>query len=143
MNRHRDSERSTGKEQMKNQEWYCTSSVIALSSIVFNTSINRSRLLVNELTCASTRRTTHTKRERGITSLISSLTKQVANAPNKSTMIADLIKNCAQEKTEKVEYYPVSHQDSEMHAEQNGNLERHEVSKIEHCVQCQKCSRYS
>ena len=39
MNRHRDSERSTGKEQMKNQEWYCTSTVVAQTTIVFNTSI--------------------------------------------------------------------------------------------------------
>ena len=31
---------------------------------------------------------------------------------------------------------------SETHAEQNGNLERHEVSKIEDRVQCPNCSRY-
>ena len=43
---------------------------------------------------------------------------------------------------DKVDYYPVSHQDSETHAGQNGNLERHEVSKIEDRVQCQICLRY-
>ena len=36
--------------------------------------------------------------------LISSLTKQVLNSPDKSTMIAELIKNNAQEKTEQVQY---------------------------------------
>ena len=49
-----------------------------------------------------------------------------------------VIKNYAQEKTNTVKYYPVAHHDSEIHAEQNGNLERHAVSKIEDCVRCQK-----
>ena len=40
-------------------------------------------------------------------------------------MIADLIENYAQEKTD------ASHNDSEIHAERKGNLERHEVSKNE------------
>ena len=44
-------------------------------------------------------------------------------------MVADLINNHAQEKTEHVEYYLVSHNESENHAEGNGNLERREVSK--------------
>ena len=46
-------------------------------------------------------------------------------------------------KTEDVEYDPVSLNDLEIHAEGNDNLERHEVSKIEDRVQCQKCLRYS
>ena len=58
-------------------------------------------------------------------------------------LIADLIINYAQKKTEHVEYYPVSHNDSEIHAEQNGNLKRHEISKIEGRVQCRRCLRYS
>ena len=53
-----------------------------------------------------------------------------------------MIKNYAQKKTQNVEYYPVSFTDSESHAEQNGNLERHEVSKIEERVQCRRCLRY-
>ena len=57
-------------------------------------------------------------------------------------LTADLINNYAQKKTEHVEYYPVSHDVSEVHAKQNGNLERHEVSKIEDRVQCQRCQRY-
>ena len=57
-------------------------------------------------------------------------------------MIADLIKNYAQKKTEHVEYYLVSYQDSQIHAEQSGNLERQEVSKIEDLVQCPKCFWY-
>ena len=57
-------------------------------------------------------------------------------------LIADLIKNYAQKKTQNVEHYPVSFTDSESHAEQNGNLERHEVSKIEDRVQCRRCLRY-
>ena len=48
--------------------------------------------------------------------LFSACQKQVLNSPNKSTMIADLIKNCAQEK-QKVEHFAVSHPDSVIHAE--------------------------
>ena len=85
----------------------------------------------------------HAQHEKsGKTYLISSLTKQVLNSPNKSTIIAKFIRNYAQEKTQQVEYCPVSHQDSEIHTGQNGKTERHEVSKIEDSVQCQKCSRY-
>ena len=51
----------------------------------------------------------------------------------------DLINNSAQTHAARVDYYPVSHQDSEFHAEQNGNLQRHEVSMIEDRVQCQIC----
>ena len=68
--------------------------------------------------------------------LVSSLTQQVLKfySPNKSVLIADLINNFAQ-KTGNVEYCLVSHDDSEIHAKQHGNLERHEVSKIENRVQ--------
>ena len=57
-------------------------------------------------------------------------------------LIAYLMKNYAQKKTETVEYYPMSQHDSEIHAIQNGNLERHEVSEIEDRVQCRRCLRY-
>ena len=90
----------------------------------------------------STWRTSCTRRERRTPFLISSLTKQVLNSPNKSPMIAHLIKNFSRENTENIEDSLASHQDSEIHAEQNGNLERHEVSKIEDRVQCPKCLRY-
>ena len=63
--------------------------------------------------------------------LISSLMKQVLKSPNKSTMINDLIKNYSKKHAEKVDYFPVSHRDSETHALRDGNLERHEVSKTE------------
>ena len=56
-------------------------------------------------------------------------------------LIAYLMKNYAQKNTETVEYYPMSQHDSEFHAFQNGNLERHEVSEIEDRVQCRRCSR--
>ena len=59
--------------------------------------------------------------------LIPSLTKQVLKCPNQSTMINDLIKNYSQKNAEKVYYCCVPHRDSETHALQNGNLERHEV----------------
>ena len=72
-----------------------------------------------------------------------SLKKQILNSPQKSTIIADSIKNYAREKNEKVENYLVSHQDSEIHAEQNGSLERHEASKIEDRVSCPKCLGHS
>ena len=45
--------------------------------------------------------------------------------------------------TAHVENDPVSHNGSEIHAEENGNLERREVSKIEDRVQCQMCLRHS
>ena len=54
-------------------------------------------------------------------------------------LVADLINNFAQKKTEHDEDYPVSHDDSEIHAERNGNLERHEASKIEDRAQCRRC----
>ena len=38
-------------------------------------------------------------------------------------------------KERQVEHHHMSHQDSEIHAEQKGNLERHEASKIEDRVQ--------
>ena len=44
---------------------------------------------------------------------------------------AALVKNSAQKKTANVEDDRVSCNDSEMHAEQNGDVERHEVSQIE------------
>ena len=53
----------------------------------------------------------------------------VLKSSNKSTMINDLIMNYSQRNAEKVDYDPVSHRDSETHAPQNGNLERHEVVK--------------
>ena len=46
-------------------------------------------------------------------------------------MINDVIKNQSLTNAARVGYNPVSHRDSEMHAEQNGNLERHLVSKLE------------
>ena len=51
----------------------------------------------------------------------------------------DLIKNYSQTNTARVDYYPVSHQDSENHAVLNSNLERHDVLKIEDRVQCHTC----
>ena len=45
-------------------------------------------------------------------------------------------------KTERVDYYLVSDEHSEIHVEPNENLERHDVSKIEDRVQCQICLRY-
>ena len=44
--------------------------------------------------------------------------QQVLNCPNKSMLIAELRKNHAQKRTEHVEYDRVSHDDSEIHAEQ-------------------------
>ena len=44
-------------------------------------------------------------------------------------LIADLIKDHAKKKKENVEYGLVSHNDPKIHAEQNGNQERHKVSK--------------
>ena len=46
------------------------------------------------------------------------------------------------EKSEQVDYYLVSHRDVEIHAAQIGNLEWHEVSKIEDRVQCHICFQY-
>ena len=56
-------------------------------------------------------------------------------------MLNDLIKIYSQKNAEKVDYYPVTHRDSEIHAEQSGNLERHEVSKIVDLVQSKMCFR--
>ena len=50
-------------------------------------------------------------------------------SPNKSTTVHDLIQNSSQTNAARVDYYPVSHRDSEIDAEQNGNLERHEVQR--------------
>ena len=74
--------------------------------------------------------------------LISSLMKQVLKSPNKSTMINDLIKNYSKKHAEKVDYFPVSHRDSETHALRDGNLERHEVSKTEDRVRWPMCFKY-
>ena len=60
--------------------------------------------------------------------LISRLMKQVLKSPSKSTVINDLIKD-SHKNTRKVYDHPVPHRDSENHDLQNGNLERHEVSK--------------
>ena len=56
--------------------------------------------------------------------------------------IACMKKNHAQNRTEHVEYDFVSHNDSEIHAKRNGNLERREVSKIKDRVKSQRCSGY-
>ena len=56
-------------------------------------------------------------------------------------LMADLIKDFEQTKTANVECYPVSRQDSDIHAEQNDNLERHEV--FEDLLQCRRCVRSS
>ena len=49
--------------------------------------------------------------------------KQVLKAPNTSMLIADLIKSCPHKNAGHVEHHLVSFYDSEIHAEQNGNLE--------------------
>ena len=54
----------------------------------------------------------------------------------------DFIKNHSQKNAEKVDYYTVPQRDAENHALQNGNLERHEVLKIEDRVQCHTGFRY-
>ena len=74
--------------------------------------------------------------------LISSLTTHVLNSPNKSMLIADLIKNFAQQKRGNVDD-PMSHNDSEIHAARRGNLERPEVSKSEDRLRCRRCLSYS
>ena len=43
------------------------------------------------------------------------------------------------EESRNIDCCPVSYRDSETHAPQNGNLERHEVFKIDDRVQCQIC----
>ena len=53
--------------------------------------------------------------------LISSVMQQVLKSPNKSTMIHDLINNYSQKNAARVDYYPVSHRDSEIHAEQTAS----------------------
>ena len=152
---------------MMNQEWFCTSTVIAQTTMVFITTIydmlktqiwyfikvavtlflrtticGRSIVLKEppdfneargdsgeriDLRISGQTEVPHTKRESGEHFYMSSLTQQVYNSPNKSMLITDLIKNCAQKKTEHVEYYRVSHHDSETHAEEIGNMERHGV----------------
>ena len=67
---------------------------------------------------------------------ISSLTKQVLNSPNKSKLLADVKRTVHIKKTGHVENLLVSHNDSEVHGQQNGNLERQEFSKIEDRVPC-------
>ena len=57
-------------------------------------------------------------------------------------LVADLLKNYAHKKKKHVDHYPVSRYDSEIHAEQSGNLERHEVSTIDDRVRCRRCPRY-
>ena len=46
------------------------------------------------------------------------------------------------EECRKIDYYTVPQRDSENHAMQNGNLDRHEVLKIEDRVQCHTGFRY-
>ena len=88
--------------------------------------------LGERLTCAYLVNQKYTQmQKRGQIILISNLTKQVLISYRKSILIADVINYCAQKKTETVEYCLVSHHDSEIHAAENGNLERHEASKIE------------
>ena len=74
--------------------------------------------------------------------LISNLTTHVLHSPNKSMLIADLIKNFAQQKRGNVDD-PMSHNDSEIHAARRGNLERPEVSKSEDRLRCRRCLSYS
>ena len=68
------------------------------------------------------------------TLLISSLTKQVLNSPKQIGV------DCRfdQELCTGIEHFLVSHTDPVIHAEQNGNMERHEISKTEDHVQCQQ-----
>ena len=47
-------------------------------------------------------------------------------------LIANLIKNHAKQETE-----------DEIHAAQTGNLDRHDVFKIEERLQCRRCLKYS
>ena len=42
-------------------------------------------------------------------------------------MINDQIQKYSHENAARVDYYSVSHRDSQIHAEQNGNLERHKI----------------
>ena len=71
-------------------------------------------------------------------SLMSSLMKEVLKSASKSTMINELFTDEC--RTSRL--LPWSHRHSESHALQNGNLERHEVSKIEDRVHCQICFKY-
>ena len=50
--------------------------------------------------------------------LISSVMQQVLMSANKTTMINDLINNYSQTNAARIDYYPASHRDSEIHAEQ-------------------------
>ena len=68
--------------------------------------------------------------------------KQVWKSANKTTMINDLINNYSQKNAQKVDYCRVPCPDSENHALQNGNLKRHEVSKIQDRVRCKKIFKY-
>ena len=53
--------------------------------------------------------------------LNSSVMQQILKSPNKSRMIHDLINNYSQTNAARVDYYPVSHRDSEIHAEQTAS----------------------
>ena len=75
--------------------------------------------------------------------LESSLTKRVWNYPTKSVLIADLINNYVQKKTEHVEYYSVAHNDAEIHSgtkRQPGTA--CSFPKLEDRSQCRRCLRY-
>ena len=77
--------------------------------------------------------------------LISSLTKQVLNSSNTSTMINDLINNCAQDNSARVDYDPVSHNDSgragllqrpiQGRATQSRERQRHRKDRRTHRIQ--------
>ena len=99
--------------------------------------------MANELTCAYevNQKYHNTRRESGKTFLTYSLARQVFGFFQQIDDDWRFDQELRTEKTEPVGYYPVSHNDSEIHAEQNGNLERHEISKVEGRVQCQRCQR--
>ena len=90
-----------------------------------------------DLCISSQREAPHTQDDKAEKTIpIPSLIRPVLNSP---TMFVDLIKNNAQEQTEDVEYCPVSRNDSEIHAEQNGNLERHDTFKDRGSCAMPKC----
>ena len=74
--------------------------------------------------------------------LISSLMKQVLKSPNTSTMSNDLISKF-QRRMQTTSIDTLYHMwDSETHALENGNVERHVPLTIEDRVQCQMCFEY-
>ena len=91
--------------------------------------------MATELICALqvNQKVPHTQNEKEANILfISSVMKQVLKTPQKY-----LQTNAAN-----VYYYPVSHRDSDISTEQRGNLEWHDVSKIEDRAQCQISFKY-